>query len=209
MRRREPILINQQARLTNAESALLIALPQAPEARRPDRRQKAAKQSRDDYIAKTLYKRGRLSRICNTKKRLETEIPNLRYQFPSKAWLTGSRLQQKHAEQNGSKNKVQLRHTAIQSNVAHLAKKQYGIALEYNVSVLVIENATMKVRAHIGSAGRDRPGGWIDMASRPRSPGSTLKPFIYGFAFDDGISAPGSFILDIPTTVWQLPTGEF
>ena len=183
------------SQLTNAESALLIALPQAPEARRPDRRPKSAKQSRDIILQK-LYLRGLLSRIQYAEA-VETEIPNLRHQFPAAAWLTGKRLQQKPAKKNTPKIKSSL-DTSIQSNVSHLAKS-YTDSLEYNVSILVIENATMKVRAHIGSAGRDRPGGWIDMASRPRSPGSTLKPFIYGFAFDDGLSAPGSFILDIPT----------
>ena len=43
-----------------------------------------------------------------------------------------------------------------------------------------------------------RRAGQVDMTSAVRSPGSTLKPFIYGFAFDDGIAAPDTVIEDAP-----------
>ena len=49
-----------------------------------------------------------------------------------------------------------------------------------------------------GSGGLDRPGGWIDMTRAVRSPGSALKPFIYGFAFEDGLAAPDTQIDDSP-----------
>ena len=55
------------------------------------------------------------------------------------------------------------------------------------------------MRALVGSAGLDHAGGWMDMTTALRSPGSTLKPFIYGFAFDAGILAPDTVIDDAPT----------
>jgi penicillin-binding protein 1C len=54
------------------------------------------------------------------------------------------------------------------------------------------------VRALVGSATRDRAGGWIDLTNRARSPGSTLKPFIYALAFDDGIASADSRVEDLP-----------
>ncbi len=54
------------------------------------------------------------------------------------------------------------------------------------------------MRAAVGSASRARAGGWIDLSDRPRSPGSALKPFIYGMAFDDGLAAPHTRLTDAP-----------
>ena len=62
----------------------------------------------------------------------------------------------------------------------------------------MVEIPNRAVRAAVGSAGLDRPGGWIDMTRAVRSPGSSLKPFIYGFAFDDGVAAPDTVLDDSP-----------
>ncbi len=62
----------------------------------------------------------------------------------------------------------------------------------------MVEIQTRAVRALVGSAGLGRPGGWMDMTRALRSPGSALKPFIYGFAFDDGLAAPDTLIDDAP-----------
>ncbi len=66
-------------------------------------------------------------------------------------------------------------------------------------AILVVEIPTRAVRAAVGSGGLERPGGWIDMTRAIRSPGSSLKPFIYGFAFDDGVAAPDTVLDDTPT----------
>ncbi len=179
--------------LTDGEIALLIALPQAPESRRPDRHVINAQKARDEVLDK-LLKAGLISKLQVTEAKQDT-VASKRNNFPQMAWLASRKI----------KNTVNRKGKIVSSldrNIQHNIKKlavQFTEKLDSNVAVLVIENETMKVRAHIGSAGRDRPGGWIDMTNSIRSPGSTLKPFIYGFAFDDGLSAPGSFILDAPT----------
>jgi penicillin-binding protein 1C len=180
--------------LTDAEIALLIALPQAPEARRPDKNPMAAQRARDRILDK-LVAADRLSEALADEAK-ETVIASRKNDFPTTAWLTADRLKSRAEKTNthvtSSLDKI------LQKDAEALADKSTQ-SLEFNVSILVVENETMKVRAHVGSAGRDRPGGWIDMTRRSRSPGSTLKPFIYGFAFDDGLSAPGSHIFDAPT----------
>ncbi|MCF6220865.1 MAG: penicillin-binding protein 1C [Robiginitomaculum sp.] len=179
--------------LTDGEIALLIALPQAPESRRPDRHVENAQKARDVILDK-LY----AANIITERQRTEAKqdnVPSMRKSFPQKAWLTARKV--KGSVERADKVVSSL-DGELQQEVQRLAA-QFTENLESNVAVLVVENETMKVRAHVGSAGRDRPGGWIDMTASIRSPGSTLKPFIYGFAFDDGLSAPGSFILDAPT----------
>jgi penicillin-binding protein 1C len=179
--------------LTDGEIALLIALPQAPESRRPDRHVKAAQKARDVVLDKLFA-----AKLISERQRIEAKEDNvlsLRKTFPQKAWLAARKVKNSAREKGRIVSSLDAE---FQQEIQRLAA-QFTENLDSNVAILVIENATMKVRAHIGSAGRNRPGGWIDMTSSIRSPGSTLKPFIYGFAFDDGLSAPGSFILDAPT----------
>ena len=67
-----------------------------------------------------------------------------------------------------------------------------------NVAILAIDARARAVRAYVGSAERSRPGGWIDMLGARRSPGSTLKPFVYAIAFDDGAASAETVITDAP-----------
>ncbi len=182
--------------LTDGEIALLIAVPQAPEARRPDRQAKAAQTARDKVLDK-LLDAGFLSSV-QVQEAKQDDVMSTRTAFPQKAWLAARKIRRDTNIDRKQARIVSSLDAGFQTNIKALAAG-FTQNLDSNVAVLVVDNQTMKIRAHIGSAGRDRPGGWIDMTGRVRSPGSTLKPFIYGFAFDDGLSAPGSFILDAPT----------
>ncbi|MFQ5738238.1 MAG: penicillin-binding protein 1C [Acidobacteriota bacterium] len=70
-----------------------------------------------------------------------------------------------------------------------------------NASVVVIENHSRSLRAMVGSAGffESALQGQVNGATARRSPGSTLKPFLYARAFDQGEVVPQSYLLDIPT----------
>ena len=69
-----------------------------------------------------------------------------------------------------------------------------------SVAALVVSNRTGEVLAHVGSAGYfdETRLGAIDMTAAIRSPGSALKPFIYGLAFEDGLAHPETLIEDKP-----------
>ncbi|MEM7493478.1 MAG: penicillin-binding protein 1C, partial [Pseudomonadota bacterium] len=179
-------------RLSDDQIALLIALPQSPEVRRPDLRPQNAKAARAEIIAK-LKRHGFLSEIRAQEAR-EASLPSKRYAFPARAWH-GS-------EKAASGSSVDVRSTLdadLQANLEQLAKraaKSEGDTAQ--VAILVVDIPTRAVRAAIGSADRSRPGGWLDLTAQPRSPGSTLKPFIYAMAFDDGSTAPNTRIADLP-----------
>lgn len=184
----------EPVQLTDAQIALLIALPQAPEARRPDLRPDAAKAARDDILDK-LGKAGVLTPL-QVSEGIEAPIETKRRPLPQNGWLTAQRLK----TQTGQTQIKTTLDGALQGRLETLAESFAARQVDaMNVAILVVDNETGKVRASVGSASRDRPGGWIDMATVTRSPGSALKPFIYGLAFDDGIAAPGSRILDAPT----------
>jgi penicillin-binding protein 1C len=75
-----------------------------------------------------------------------------------------------------------------------------AVATGISVGSIAVDNASGDVLAHVGSADYfdETRAGQIDMTRAVRSPGSTLKPFIYGLAFEDGFVHPESLIDDRP-----------
>jgi penicillin-binding protein 1C len=69
-----------------------------------------------------------------------------------------------------------------------------------NAAVIVINNRTKAVEAYLGSAdfGDAERAGQVDGVQAIRSPGSTLKPFLYATAIDRGLITPKSVVSDVP-----------
>src|SRR5262249_59563241 len=80
-----------------------------------------------------------------------------------------------------------------------------------SVAALIVDNRTGEALAHVGSAGYfdDTRLGAIDMTASIRSPGSALKPFIYGLAFEDGLAHPETLIEDRPETFETYARANF
>ncbi len=186
---------HEPSSLTDGEQALLIALPQAPEARRPDRRPAAAKTARAEVLGKLTA-----AHVMTDAARDEAETEPLpgRTPFPVLAWHAAGELARKAPVKAASVDTtLDARLQARLEPLAAAVAQRQGDAV--SVGVLVIEVKSRAVRAAVGSAGRDRPGGWIDMTRALRSPGSALKPFIYAMAFEAGIAAPDTALADAPT----------
>ncbi|MCL2453564.1 MAG: penicillin-binding transpeptidase domain-containing protein, partial [Alphaproteobacteria bacterium] len=80
--------------------------------------------------------------------------------------------------------------------LANEAAKAIGPKL--SCAILVIDNASGEIRAHVGTAdyfSQERSGA-IDMTGALRSPGSVLKPFIYALAFEGGLAHPETLLED-------------
>jgi len=90
-----------------------------------------------------------------------------------------------------------------QLKIEHLVKN-YIIRLYNrnikNAAVLIIDNNKNKVITYVGSADFNNveDAGQVDGIKAIRSPGSTLKPFLYALAFDQGIITPKLKITDVP-----------
>ena len=183
-------------RLSLAESALLVALPQSPETRRLDRYPEAARAARDRVLDR-MVEDGRISEEDAASAKA-VPVPRLRKPMPMLA--PHSADQAIAAVKDASVIALTL-DAGLQKVLEALARDR-AIALGPNISVAIIavDNASGDVLARVGSPDYfdDRRAGQVDMTRAVRSPGSTLKPFIYGLAFEDGLVHPESLIDDRP-----------
>lgn len=184
-------------RLTPAEAALLVALPQAPEARRPDRFAPRAKAARDRVLDRAAAL-GVISAADAAAGKAEA-LPTVRRAFPMLAPQTADRV----AKETPSEPIVRLTlDGALQGSLERLAgERARAIGPEISVAILVADIKSGEVLASVGSAGLfdEKRDGFIDMTRAVRSPGSTLKPFIYGLAFETGLAHPETLVEDRPT----------
>lgn len=180
--------------LTPGEQALLIALPQSPEARRPDRRPEAARRARDLVLDK-MVRAGALS-AQEAAEATGEPMPG-RAPFPALAWhVAGELARSARADQASVVSTLDAGlQGRLEPLVAQAARAQGADA---TAAVLVVALDGRAVRAAVGSAGLERAGGWIDMTQALRSPGSALKPFIYAMAFEQGLAAPDTRMADAP-----------
>ena len=187
--------------LDDAEQALLIALPQAPEARRPDRHPDRARTARARVLAR--LQRARL--ISPADRALAESKPLPRRQaLPALAWHAASELAR--AAPAGRAEIVSTLDAGLQARLEAMARTTAEAqGPQSQAAILVVEVSNRAVRAAVGSAGLDRQGGWMDLTRSLRSPGSALKPFIYGMAFEGGQAAPDTRVDDGPTAYGGYP----
>ena len=183
-------------RLSLAESALLVALPQSPETRRLDRHPDVARIARDRVLARMVdehrvMEEDAVQARAVTVPRLRKPMPILAPHSADQAILT-------------AKDTPVIRLTldsSLQKTLEALARDR-AVAQGPNISVamIAVDNESGDVLARVGSSDYfdERRAGQVDMTRAVRSPGSTLKPFIYGLAFEDGFVHPESLIDDRP-----------
>jgi penicillin-binding protein 1C len=183
-------------RLSLAESALLVALPQSPETRRLDRFPDAARAARDRVLDR-MVEDARVGQEDAAQAKT-TPVPRLRKPLPI---LAPHSADQAVANVKDAPVIRLTLDSGLQKALEALARDR-AIALGPNVSIaiLVVDNESGDVLARVGSPDYfdDRRAGQVDMSRAVRSPGSTLKPFIYGLAFEDGFVHPESLIDDRP-----------
>ena len=185
-------------RLSLGEAALLVALPQSPEARRPDRHAEPARRARDRVLDRALA--AGVVTAAEAARAKQERIPTARREFPKlAAHLAESEVAD--AAQPGPVYRTTLDRD-LQQGLETLAEDHVRLlGSRLSAAVLVVDHGTGEVLAHVGSAGYLDASrfGAIDMVHAVRSPGSTLKPVIYGLAFDLGLAHPETLIEDRPT----------
>jgi penicillin-binding protein 1C len=183
-------------RLSLAEAALLVALPQSPETRRVDRYPDVARAARDRVLDR-MVEDGRVPHEDAAQAKA-TPVPRLRKPLPI---LAPHSADQAVATVKDAPVIALTLDSSLQKVLEALAgDRAAALGPNISVAILAVDNESGDVLAHIGSPDYfdDRRAGQVDMTRAVRSPGSTLKPFIYGLAFEDGLVHPESLIDDRP-----------
>jgi len=194
-------------RLSLAEAALLVALPQSPENRRLDRHPEEARAARDRVLDR-MIEDGQISNEDAAAAKA-VPVPRMRKPIPILAPHSADRAVASFKDipvisltLDGS----------LQKALEALARDR-AIALGPNISVgiLAVDNESGDVLARVGSPDYfdEQRAGQVDMTRAVRSPGSTLKPFIYGLAFEDGFVHPESLIDDRPIRFGDYAPQDF
>src|ERR1700688_5249768 len=198
-------------RLSLGAAALLVALPQSPELRRPDRFAESAHAARDrvlDRFAATGAVPAAEIALAKTE-----PVPAGRRPMPLLAPPVADRVV---AEPTQSKVHRLTIDAVVQKNLENLARERVRalaatLGRDVSLAILAVDNSTGEILASVGSPDYFdlRRGGQIDMTQALRSPGSTLKPFIYGFGFEDGVINPETLIEDRPVAYGSYAPKDF
>ncbi|WP_114966052.1 penicillin-binding protein 1C [Alkalilacustris brevis] len=184
-------------RLTPAEAALMVALPQSPELRRPDRHPARAGAARDRVLGRTAEAGVIAPEVLGAA--LAAPVPDARAPFPALAPHLAERLLRDHPERA-------THHTTIDAGLQRQLEVLARAAIDgrgdrVTAAIIVADHRTGEILARVGSADYTDEGrqGFVDMTRAVRSPGSALKPLVYAMAFDDGLAHPETLIEDRPT----------
>jgi penicillin-binding protein 1C len=183
-------------RLNLAESALLVALPQSPEQRRPDRALAAPHDARDRVLDRFAAAGAVPADEVAAAKR--EPVPDGRRPLPMLAPLSADAAVA--AAPGRSLHRLTIDAT-LQKNLEELARdRAHVLGANLSIAILAVDPATGEVLARVASADYFDASrcGQVDMTQALRSPGSTLKPFIYGLGFEDGFIHPETLIEDRP-----------
>jgi penicillin-binding protein 1C len=183
-------------RLTLSEAALLVALPQSPEARRPDRHPENAKTARDRVLAR-MAEAGVIAE-SEVERASRFEVAARRLPMPAFAAHLADRVLRESREK---RRHQLLLHRGAQAALEQVAREgARRLGPKVSVAMILADAQSGKVLARVGSADYfdAARAGWIDMTLAQRSPGSTLKPFVYGLAMEDGLVMQETMIEDRP-----------
>ncbi|OMH34058.1 penicillin-binding protein 1C [Motiliproteus sp. MSK22-1] len=184
------------ANLSHAEAALLAVLPQAPTRYRPDSHSQMATVARNKVLDRMAVS-GRWSAETVAEAKIET-VHAYRARPQQLAPLLSRRLLKNADGQRAIKTTING--SLQQALEDYLSSYIHRLPEKTSAAILVVDNETAAVKAYLGSADFSDPRrfGHVDMIQAIRSPGSTLKPFLFGMAIDEGLIHSHSLLADVP-----------
>ncbi|MBI4724668.1 MAG: transglycosylase domain-containing protein, partial [Rhodomicrobium sp.] len=191
----------EPGRLSIAEAAMLVAIPQSPEMRRLDRGEGGQGYARLIEARNRVIRSAAATHVItktDARRAMAQAAPRGRREFPALAPHLSERLIAAIPNRPAIATTIDSR---LQQAAELIAQRNaQSLGEKVSIAALIVSNRTGEVLAHVGSAAYfdDTRLGAIDMTAAVRSPGSALKPFIYGLAFEDGLAHPETLIEDRP-----------
>nr|WP_281500538.1 penicillin-binding protein 1C [Kordiimonas marina] len=181
--------------LTPDEAALLVVLPQSPASLRPDKHPANARAARNKVLARVWQEAGLSAHLLTLAE--AAPVPHSKQTPAQVAPQLAARVEDAHPSPLIRTPIDAALQQQLEDLAASWARRVHPNA---SVAILVVENKSRSVLGYVGSAefANTARSGFVDMVTAIRSPGSTLKPFIYGMAFDRGIVRPQTRIIDAP-----------
>ncbi|MEX3021530.1 peptidoglycan glycosyltransferase PbpC [Kluyvera sp. STS39-E] len=194
------------AQLSYADAALLAVLPQAPSRLRPDRWPQRAQVARNKVLDRMLTQQVWPANVVREAK--EEAVWLFPRQMPQLAPLFSRQM----LARSGDEKVTTTLNAGLQRQLEELAMNwKSRLPPRSSLAIVVVDNRDMSVRGWVGSADitDDSRFGHVDMVTAVRSPGSVLKPFLYGMALDSALIHPASLLQDVPRRVGDYRPGNF
>lgn len=191
--------------LTLPEIAFLVSLPQSPNLSKKDATK--AKNQRRKVLNRLLAYQKITAR--QVKEAEGDSLPSFSFALPRSAAHLYSWLQNRYPSQK--KFATSLDQTLQKRVEAYFLSLLPTFEEKQTCAALIVDNQTKEVLAYVGSAafGDEKRQGYVDMIQAIKSPGSTLKPFIYALGFEEGILHPETYIEDRPTRFGTYTPSNF
>ncbi|MVW70607.1 penicillin-binding protein 1C [Bordetella sp. 15P40C-2] len=197
--------------LSPAEAALLTALPQSPSRLRPDRHPRAAELARN----KVLDRMAALG-VWSADAVADAKIENVLSPPLRARWLAPLAAERLQSEQRRRGQRATIVPSTLDAEIQTVAEQMLldridALPARVSMAILVMDNDSLEIKAYAGSADFSDESRYahVDMVRAVRSPGSTLKPFLYAQALEDGLIHSESMLLDAPLSFGGYAPGNF
>ncbi len=184
--------------MNSAEAVLMVIMPQRPTRYRPDLHPHQAKQARNKVLTR-IEDMGLISADEATKLRKHS-VSSKRYQRENVASLYARNIKNKQSQQSLTRTYIDYE---LQLKLKQLFFSLKGrLPNKASAAAIIVDNRSHQIIAYQGSIdfNDQQRFSHVDMALAVRSPGSTLKPFIYGLALDQRLIHSESLLSDVPTS---------
>jgi penicillin-binding protein 1C len=205
--------------LSAAEIALLLAVPQDPNRRAPGPGHEERLRAARDRVARRLAALGALPRgrgPARTDAQLlaeitSTPVPAAPRPFPRAALHAAAWLRAQHPAASRIRSTLDAGTQKVADRLAAAAAPELASSGIHGGAVVVVDHRTGEVRALVGNLDfwDDEHGGQIVAFDTPRSPGSALKPVLYGMAIERGLAGPRTLVTDVPTAYGSYAPRNF
>ncbi len=184
--------------LTPAEQMVLAIIPNQPNSLNIQKQDNAIFHKRNVWLKK-YYHEGYLSEE-EYERSIKEPLQVFKERFPKYAPHFCQFIQKQHSDSSQVITTLDLKTQMLVEQIVQNYYPNLKINEIHNVAVLVVENQSREVLAYVGSPdfGDTTIAGQVDAVQAVRSPGSTLKPLVYGMAFEKGFITPKTVLLDVP-----------